>query len=444
MSDPGPLADDLFEDNKDRLRDAVSAIGHEQSRKPARWKLGVVVSVATVLLVAAGLEVVLRVTEDRERALAAGMNRLNSRWLALMQADVFEEIDDDVRHYAMRPGADTTVDGWRFRVNEQRARGPAVATPKPPGEKRLLMLGDSFCFGMWSAEDETLVGHLASFANANADPATTWQAVNLGVPGYHSGQQLRAFEQDGLALEPDVVVIYFNGNDIERSGYFYDEELLALRSDHMPLPHGLKRALWSSHLYGWLVRKHYQAYRSIPDAPFDERVPWAHTRQDNQAATRAALERIVELCREHSIGVFFVNQPFLTWSGSARDPAWRGRELSAFAEDVRSDLDVPGIDLLGWLCGYSDGVDRTPAPADFLPDTYVADRAVERAVASARALARAEGRDYDSAPIADQERWLVATGEPLPAEVDFHLTGEGYRMLADLVYPRMRAAGLVP
>lgn len=447
---PGPVADDLFEDNKDRLRDVTEAIGqaqalgHEDRKKPAKWKVGLVVSVMTVAFVALGLEVTLRVTNDRESALEDGMNRINRRWMELMRADVFEPIDDEVRHYAMRPGADVTVDGWRFRVNASRARGPELDAAKPANEKRILALGDSFCFGMWSAEDETLVGHLARLANEHDAPGTVWRSVNLGVPGYHSGQQLRAFEQEGLALDPDVVVIYFNGNDIEQSGYFYDPELMALRSDHLPVPQSWKPWLWKSHLYGFLARKHYQSYRSLPDAPFNERVPWAHTRADNQEATRASLSRIVELCREHSIDVFFVNQPFLSWSGAARDPEWRGRELSAFAEGVRAELEVGGIDLLGWLCGFPDGVDRTPAPEEFLPDLFVADPVVEETLAKANELASAEGAEFFESPLDDQKRWLVTTGMQLPSEVDFHLNGEGYRQLAQLAYARMQAEGMLP
>ena len=93
---------------------------------------------------------------------------------------------------------------------------------KPAGERRILCLGDSFAFGLWCDEEETLVAALAARANAReAELASgrVWRALDLGVPGYHLGQTLRAFVQDGLALQPDVVLLYFNTNDIEQTGF---------------------------------------------------------------------------------------------------------------------------------------------------------------------------------------------------------------------------------
>src|SRR6185295_513363 len=139
---------------------------------------------------------------------------------------------DPVRRYAMRPGAEAEVDGFHFRVSPQRTRGPAVPAVKPANERRLLCLGDSFAFGLWCDEEETLVARLAARANereAELGSGRVWRALDLGVPGYHLGQTLRAFEQDGLALQPDVVLLYYNTNDIEQTGFFYDEDIGLLR-----------------------------------------------------------------------------------------------------------------------------------------------------------------------------------------------------------------------
>ena len=112
----------------------------------------------------------------------------------------FEEIGDPVRRYAMRPDAACTIDEWTYRISSHRTRGEDFPAEKPDGEKRLLCLGDSYAFGLWSDEDETLVGHLARRANeAERERAsgTTWRAVNCGVPGYHAGQQALACSATG-------------------------------------------------------------------------------------------------------------------------------------------------------------------------------------------------------------------------------------------------------
>jgi lysophospholipase L1-like esterase len=434
------------------LDEAAAAVRRESRRR--RLRTGCLVSIFTLALCTLAAEVALRATGDRERAFAEGVNRTNRRWVALMTAGVFEEVDDPVRRYAMRPGASTEVDGWRFRVSVHRSRGPDFPSAKPAGEKRMLLLGDSFAFGMWCDEDATLVGHLARMASAREAELGTgvaWRPVDLGVPGYHTGQQLLALEQDGLALEPDVVVLYFNTNDIAREGFFFDEEL-GLRNDHLPLPTALRRLLWESHLYGFIVRQHYLALKEVPAAAFDPRVPWAHVRADNQAATREALAQIARVCRERGIALFLVNQPLWTWCGAARDPEWPVRPLVGWVEGIRDELAIPGLDLLGLLSGYSDGVDRVaatppgeaPPPPDFLPDAYVADEDVQRAFAEARALARGEGRDWERLSVAEQMALVARVPAEVPLEPDFHLTGEGYGHIARLCYPRMQAAGMVP
>ena len=386
-------------------------------------------------------EVALRVSGQRERSIAESTNRTNRRWLELMSAGVFESVDDDVRRYAMRPGAEALVDDWTFRVTSHRTRGAEFPAEKPAGEKRMLCLGDSFAFGMWCDEDQSLVGQLARMANAGEAEAGSgihWRAVNLGVPGYHSGQQLRSLEQDGLALDPDLVVVYYNANDISREGFFYDDERRAMHADHFPLPARLRRALWHSHLYGFVVSRMNKYWGSL-DAGADPRTPWSPFREDNREYTRAALAEIARLCRERELPVFFVNQPLMTYAGDARGKDWHMLDAVEWAADVADELELPTVKLLGWQQGFADGVPRfqedgSLAPPDFYPMEFFADEDVQRFVAAYREYqARIAAGEQASPPELVQ-----------PAEPDFHLTGAGYESMARVVYPAMRAAGLVP
>jgi lysophospholipase L1-like esterase len=420
------------------------------SARARRWVRGLGVSLATLCALLAAGEAALRFSRQRERHFAATVNKTIAAWVELTRAGVFEEIADPVRRYALRPGADVVVQGCRFRVTRHRTRGADFPAAKPPGEKRLLCLGDSFAFGLWCDEDETVVGHLARLANAREaelGTGTTWRAVNLGVPGYHTGQQLRALEQDGLALQPDLVVVYFNTNDIEQEGFFFDERLGALRRDFMPLSVGLRRALWSSHLYGWLAALERRLLEAGPvPAHLNPRSPYAHVRADNQRATRAALERIRDLCREQGVPLFVVDQPLLTWQGEIRDPDWALLPLVAWAERTRAELGIPGVSLLGLFRGYSDGVDRLAegAPLDLLLDALVADERIQAGVAWARARAQAAGRDWETLGAA--ERMALFAGCPLeiPAQPDFHLNGEGYGHVARVAHAALRSEGLMP
>lgn len=427
---------------------AAQAIGATQ--RTHKLRTGLLVALFTMAALTLAAELFLRVTSQRERALADNQTLTNRRWVALTRAGLFEELDDPVRRYAMRPGAEAEVDGFRFRVSPQRTRGPAIPSPKPADERRILCLGDSFAFGLWCGEEETVVARLAEQANARERELATgksWRALDLGVPGYHLGQTLRAFEQDGLALEPDLVLLYTNTNDLEQDGFYYDPGLGVLRRDFLPLPVGLKRGLWRwSHLYGWISARHARAVEDGPTPYLEPRVPWAHVRADNQAYARAALERIAELCRQHELPLFVVDQPLMTYLGDSRRADWPVLPLERWFRDAYAELGLPALHLLGWLRGYRDGVDRFAqgVPPDCLTDQYVADERLQALLEQARARAREAGKSWDELPYPEQLSFFAGLEAEIPAAPDFHLTGAGYAHIARLAYARLQAEGMLP
>jgi len=421
-----------------------------QKARLQRLRVGLTVAVLTVGGLTVAAEIGMRLGDARAHALEANTTTANRRWVALTRAGLFEEIPDPVRRYAPRPGAVAEVDGFTFRISAARTRGPEVPAVKPPEERRLLCLGDSFAFGLWCDEDETVVARLAARANAREaerGSGLTWRPLDLGVPGYHLGQTLRAFEADGLALEPDVVVLYVNTNDIEQTGFYYDDDLGVLRRDYLPLPYALKNRLWHlSHLYGWIASRHARAVEAGPAPYLEPRVPWAHVRADNQAYTRHALEEIRDLCRARNLPLFVIDQPLMSFLGGARSPEWPVLPLDAWMRGVIAELGLPALDLLGLLRGYADGVDRLAAgaPPDVLTDQYIADERVQEAVAWARVRAHEAGEDWDALPFERQLPYFAGVPFELPADPDFHLTGAGYAHIARLAYARMQAEGFLP
>jgi len=427
---------------------AAAAIG--QKSRAQKLRTGLLVTVFTLAGLTLAAELGLRLTNQRERALERNVTRTNRRWVELSRAGVFRELDDPLRRYGMRPGAEATVDGWRFRVSAQGTRGPDVPAAKPASEKRILCLGDSFAFGLWCDEDQTVVARLAQQANAReAELASgvTWRALDLGVPGYHLGQTLRAFEQEGLALQPDLVVLYFNTNDIEQTGFYYDESLGVLRRDYLPLPEGMKRGLWrASHLYGWIAGKYAHAVEDGPTPYLEPRVPWAHVRADNQAYTLACLRALAQRCAERKLPLFVIDQPLWTYVGGTRHADWPVLPLDAWSRNACEELALPALHLLGLLRGYADNVDRFAqgVEPDFLPDQYIADERLQEALTFARARARETGKVWDELPYAEQLACFAGFPGAIPEDPDFHLTGAGYAHIARLAYAALQARGLLP
>lgn len=94
------------------------------------------------------------------------------------------------------------------KFNIQGLRGPEVAIPKPAGTFRTLVLGDSVVEGAQVAEDATMAGRLGTELAALAGGRRV-ETVNAGVAGFGTGQQLLFLEREGLAYQPDLIVLVF-------------------------------------------------------------------------------------------------------------------------------------------------------------------------------------------------------------------------------------------
>jgi hypothetical protein len=94
------------------------------------------------------------------------------------------------------------------KFNTQGLRGPEVAIPKPVGTFRALVLGDSVVEGAQVAEDATMAGRLRTELAALAGGKRV-EVVNAGVAGFGTGQQLLFLEREGLAYQPDLIVLVF-------------------------------------------------------------------------------------------------------------------------------------------------------------------------------------------------------------------------------------------
>lgn len=88
-----------------------------------------------------------------------------------------------------------------------------IAIPKPPGELRILFMGDSCTFGVGLRHVQGYV-HRTEKHLAELFPDIRIECINAGVPGYSLYQGWLRLTTECLAYEPDVVVLAFGWNDM--------------------------------------------------------------------------------------------------------------------------------------------------------------------------------------------------------------------------------------
>lgn len=119
--------------------------------------------------------------------------------------------------HRLRPDARarfTTVEfSTDLAINAQGVRDDEAIGPKAPGERRIVVLGDSLVLSVQVAFAQTFCERLEAKLNA-ADSAHRWRVINAGVQGYGPVHEWLFFNAIASQFEPDIVLIgAFVGND---------------------------------------------------------------------------------------------------------------------------------------------------------------------------------------------------------------------------------------
>lgn len=119
--------------------------------------------------------------------------------------------------YALRP---STTTGYDYPMTNPRRitvvsnrhgfrQSRELDETDPVGERRLVVLGDSFVFGEGVEENER-------FTDVMEAMLPGWRVDNLGMTGWGPDLMLRALEQVGVAVHPDAVLLCLYTHDFRR------------------------------------------------------------------------------------------------------------------------------------------------------------------------------------------------------------------------------------
>ncbi len=274
----------------------------------------------------------------------------------------------------------TSVDGsWEFRTNAQGFRDDEDwSLAKPPGQVRVLVLGDSQTQGFEAHQEQTYPAVMERALRRRGFDA---KVMNTGVSGFSTAEELVYLENEGIRYAPDVVVLGFFGNDFEdnlKAGLFglQGDELVQRKMSHAPGVNVL-RVVNAIPGLGWLSQNSYLyslAFNTVWEAAKAQLLARARVELSTEYAVaqdppsgavdtegRLALkllERMHAFCRSHGIPLVVLDVPlpdFLSIAPPAPPDAaftFHGSVPDALVEDFRraSDAYLPSRPLLDpWL-----------------------------------------------------------------------------------------------
>jgi lysophospholipase L1-like esterase len=187
--------------------------------------------------------------------------------------------------YANRPGFRGDFAGACVSINSMGLRGEEIPRRKPPGEFRILILGDSVAFGQGVAQGDVFPSRLQSLLQADAGPRT-YRVINAGVPGFNTQNERDYLLHAGEQLQPDAIVVLYVDNDAD------PQLFVGFSDDGVPLTADgpFTRQDWIGHVSAFLYR-HSSLYTFIRRTLLMARAG----RSDDNAYNRQAGDRFSDV-----------------------------------------------------------------------------------------------------------------------------------------------------
>ncbi|MCA8949249.1 MAG: SGNH/GDSL hydrolase family protein [Planctomycetes bacterium] len=199
-------------------------------RKRLRWVLRAVVVLVSLAAALGAFEAYLRIADPiglnyEVEHLRYRNNALRFAWDKVPP----DRIDLDGTLYRHKPSLDIDIGSYRLQTNALGFRGPEISKQKPPGTFRILVLGDSVSYGTGVNDEVTFLRRWEQTLNESGD--RHFEVVNTGHPMYDTSQELALFRDEGLALDPDLVLLVYVVNDIEPTRDVVEQALLGKAPD---------------------------------------------------------------------------------------------------------------------------------------------------------------------------------------------------------------------
>lgn len=161
--------------------------------------------------------------------------------------------------------------------------------PKPKNVTRIILLGDSFVFGLGVNDSDTLSSLLESLLSNKS-----FEVINLGVGGYNPLLSVQRLERIGLKYEPDLVILGYVNND-------YEDAFISTIIIPKVIKY-LKQRGFSDEGAILLIEKCVDTWKKNPEKFFQFSSMW-------QGNVKEPLERLIALGKKHSFSIMLYSYP---------------------------------------------------------------------------------------------------------------------------------------
>lgn len=304
---------------------------------------------------------------------------------------------DPLLHHSLVPRAKLHTVNNEFdvvyQINSYGLRDREYTLEKPQDVFRILMLGDSYTFGIGSDLDQTFAKILEKSLSAKAQNKKI-EVINGGCSSYSPLLEYLFLIYKGLALQPDLVVLNYDMSDVQDDYKYgqvavYDAESKPIKVPPVDVQYYYREIkkgyksnftfLDNSALYQFVMKRYYQlkGQKDAPlfyqqaqvvagnieydrDLPMRENVDWKK-HFENSAQN---LLRIQALLNEKGISFAITAYPY---GNMVNEREWKiGRKLRGFDEKTYSSklfdylqefCDKAGVPFLNMLPDFQSAQD---------------------------------------------------------------------------------------
>jgi lysophospholipase L1-like esterase len=251
-------------------------------------------------------------------------------------------VDDPVLDWRYVPSSVWSEGNITYRYNSAGFRDVEHEIAKPPGTRRIVVVGDSVTEGIWVDWESTFTGVLQSRLRGE------YEVVAVAQSGLNTPQEIHLLEQDGLRYSPDLVVINFVLNDCDFYTRFAAAQQFVQKRDStvglffdMPIDPRVKRALKSSALVYFVKQRGEELMgrlRGVDEGDYFERI-W--NTDANRAKVTTGFDRLSELSQQHGFGVVVIIWPLVT-----RYDRYAYESIHNWVREAAEQRGLPVLDLL--------------------------------------------------------------------------------------------------